>query len=99
MRAREMKLSDYGIQEVEEQRLFTFCEKLDDSDRILLMQCAISAAPGLETFVYDSLVNRIGYDTICKYEHIPAKKDDFYGYRRKTLDLFYRMLYLTGIWR
>lgn len=99
MRTREMTLADYGVPPEDQGRLYEHCRQADVSDRLLLIQCAISAAPGLEVAVYDSLVNDVGYDTINRFRTIPAKRDDFYAYRRKTLAVFYDKLRLFGRWK
>lgn len=98
MRTREKKLTDYGIPTEDIERLKFYCKKCNSDDRLLLFQSAISSAPGLEVSVYDSLVNGLGYERISRSRIIPAKKDDFYAYQRKTLAHFYNLLRLIGKW-
>ena len=100
MRTREKKISDYGISCDEEKKLKDFCRKMDAENRLILLQCAISAAPGLEVYIYDSLISGVGYRTMENMgRKIPAKEDDFYAYRRKTLATFYDRLRLFGRWK
>ena len=58
--------------------------------------------PGLEVEVYYSITHmaeREGYYNMArKGWNIPAKPDDFYAYRRKTLAEFYNVLRLCGLW-
>lgn len=97
MRTRHMSLTDHGIPPEDKQKLYTYCRSHGE----LLRQAIASAAPGLEDQIYDSLTltgNRKGYETLSKKEYIPATKADFYGYQRKALAEFYRMLRLLGMW-
>ena len=48
----------------------------------------------------ESLVTGKGYRTMIRNgKSIPAKEDDFYAYRRKTLATFYDRLRLFGRWK
>lgn len=99
MRTRYKKLSDYDVPPEDQSKLYEKCKKLSQEESLILFQCAISAAPGLEIAIYDSLVSSVGYRTMEKQgEFIPASEDDFYAYRRKTLGEFYRLLRLFGRW-
>ncbi len=93
-----MSLLDYGVPREEQERLYSRCKSQDDEDKETLMQCAKSSAPGLESYIYDSLSNGKSYDAINKKRYIPAKIDDFYAYRRKAAAEFYRILKLCGRW-
>ncbi len=98
MRTRHMTLTDHGIPPEDRQKLYTYCQSSEC--QWVLRQAVASAAPGLEKQVYDSLTRPgrwKGYETLSKKEYIPATKADFYGYRRKALAEFYRMLRLLGI--
>lgn len=100
MRIREMNLSDYGVFPEDEEKLKRYCRKLTIEERLCLFQCAISAAPGLEIVVYESLISGMGYRTLIKCgRQITAKEDDFYAYRRKVLAEFYDWLRMTGKWK
>lgn len=99
MRAREMSLEDYGVPIEDQGKLREYCKNAGKEDRVLLLQTAISSACGLEICIYDSLVTGKGYDVINRQRYIPAKKDDFYAYKRKTMAKYYEMLKLTGRWK
>ena len=100
MRTRYKSYSDYGIPMDLQKKLIVKCRSLEQQDRLHLFQSAISAAPGLEIPIYESLTTGIGYRTILNTgKQIPAKEDDFYAYRRKTLATFYDRLRLFGRWK
>lgn len=97
MRTRHMSLEDHGVFPEDEEKLKEYCKSMDKESSLRLFQCAISAAPGLEILIYESLVTGCGYRTLIKKgRDIPATADDFYAYRRKTLAEFYDWLRLTG---
>lgn len=95
MRTRYKTLENYGV--TGDKSLFEYCKHLNTDERIKLFQCAIESAPGLEIAVYESLVTGAGYRTITKRgRNIPAKEDDFYAYRRKTLAAFCKQISKCG---
>ena len=99
MRTRYKNYSDYGITDDESKRIKEYCQNASVEDKLTLFQCAISSAPGLEVEIYESLVDNIGYDKLSKRKNIPIKRDDFYGYQRKTLDEYRRLMTLFGRWK
>ena len=100
MRTREMSLVDHGVFPGDEEKIKLYCRNLSVEERLRLFQCAISAAPGLEITIYESLITGMGYRTLIKCgRQIPAKEDDFYAYRRKTLAEFYDWLRMTRRWK
>lgn len=99
MRTREKSYEDYGITPEEVRRIKEYCQNATMEDRITLLQCAISSAPGIEIEIYESLVGNVGYDRLSKLRNIPLKKDDFYGYQRKTLDEYMRLMIMLGRWK
>lgn len=99
MRLREAKLSDYNVPKEDEEKLNEYCKKADSYLRFILLGCAISAAPGMELAIYESLVTGVGYYTLIRRGvDIPAKTDDFYGYKRKAKAEFYHRLKIYGLW-
>ena len=102
MRMRYKTMSQYGIDADTERAIKDRCKRLSADDRKILFNCALSAAPGLEVEVYYSITHmaeREGYYNMArKGWNIPAKPDDFYAYRRKTLAEFYNVLRLCGLW-
>ena len=103
MRTRDAKLSDYDVPKEDEARLDEYCKKLDSDIRFILFSCAISKAPGMELVSYESLTAKdpkeAGYYSLLRRgRDIPAKTDDFYGYRRKVKAEFYHRLKLYDLW-
>lgn len=99
MRNRDKTYTDYGITQNEVKLIKEYCQTANVEDRLILLQCAISSAPGLEVEIYESLVENIGYDKLSKRRNIPIKRDDFYGYQRKVIDEYRRLLILFGRWK
>lgn len=99
MRTREMKLSDHGVPPEDEPRLRKMCRTATGYNLDLLRHAIVSAAPGIEKPILDSLTTGKGYEALSKKEYIPATKADFYAYQRKALAEFYRMLRLLGLWK
>ena len=99
MRTRDKNYSDYGITDDEAKRIKEYCQTASVEDKLTLFQCAISSAPGLEVEIYESLVGNIGYDKLSKRKNIPIKRDDFYGYQRKVLDEYRRLMTLFWRWK
>ena len=100
MRTREMSLVDHGVFPGDEENLKKYCRNLSAEERLILFQCAISAAPGLEIAIYESLISGEGYRTLIRQgRQILIKEDDFYAYRRKAMAEFYDWLRITGRWK
>lgn len=86
MRTRYKTYADYGMLKSDEEKTRERCMKASAEERLIILQCAISAAPGLEIAIYDSITGGAGYRTLLRMgRQIPAGEDDFYAYRRKTL--------------
>lgn len=89
----------------DEEKVKERCLKGDPEDMKTLREAIRSAAPGIENEIYDSLTKtdergrRIGYVELSKKDYIPVTKADFYGYQRKALAEFYRILRLLGRWK
>ena len=97
MRTREMTLRDHGMWPEDEEKIYKYCRKLSQEEALELFQCCISSAYGIEVAVYDSMTTGAGYKTqINRGRYIPVKADDFYAYRRKTAEQFYRFLRMHG---
>ena len=99
MRTRNKKLADHGVYPEDEVILRERCRRASGYDRELLYQICCAVAPGLGKYIFNSLtINRCGYDAQMRRDYIPATKADFYGYQRKALAEFYRILRLLGRW-
>lgn len=98
MKTRNMKFSDYGISEQDEEKLKDLLSSLTAELRKELFLCAIESAPGYEFSVYESIVNGIGYFKLLRQDReMPNSADDFYAYRRKTLAIFYHHTREKGV--
>ncbi len=95
-----MKLADHNVFLEDEDELRKRCISAEGYDRELLFQICQCVAPGLGNYIFASLTaKRNGYDMQMRKAYIPATKADFYGYQRKALAEFYRMLKLLGRWK
>ena len=93
MRTRQKSLVDFGVYPEDISKLKDICHKATPDQRHSILHCCIdSCPPGLELLVYESIVSGHSYDRIEKREYIPAKRDDFYAYKRKTMAMFYDTL-------
>ena len=90
MRTRDKSLSDYGIVCSRTAELMELA-RLEENKGLICKEAELSN-PGLSTFIIESLTQKRGYDRIYIKSYIPAKRDDFYAYRRKTLALFSLLL-------
>lgn len=91
MRTRHKRLSDYGIPGGEISGLYNLCRNLDDHEKLLLHAVVMdSCPPGIVEYIFKSLIDGSSYDQLERSgEWVPIGRDDFYGYRRKTLAAFY----------
>lgn len=93
MRTRYKSLADYGVPPDQIDELKARCKNLTAEERMELFKIAISASAGMEVTIYASIVDGIGYRTLMRRGfEIPAKEDDWYAYRRKTMALMYQRL-------
>lgn len=100
MRTRYKTYADYGMLKSDEEKTRERCLKASAEERLIILQCAISAAPGLEIAIYDSITGGAGYRTLLRMgRQIPAGEDDFYAYRRKTMAEISRYMRLLGRWK
>lgn len=93
MRTRQKSLVDFGVYPEDINRLKDICQKATPEQRHDILHCCISSCPpGIELLVYESIVTNKSYDRIMKTKYIPAKRDDFYAYKRKAMAMFYDTL-------
>lgn len=93
MRTREKKLSDYGVpntlyREIKER----CCNSTDEERETLHLVCYLNTPAWVSQFVFRSLARRESYDEIMKWDYIPVKSDDFYGYQRRAMAAYYLTL-------
>lgn len=55
MRTRYKTYADYGMLKSDEEKTRERCMKASAEERLIILQCVISAAPGLEMAIYDRL--------------------------------------------
>lgn len=90
---------DYGFEEGEEQIIISYCRSPDFSENDLLKEAALNTNPCIAKAICESITKDISYEKLCGKEYIPLTKADFYGYRRKCIDEFWRLIRLLGIWK
>ena len=66
MRTRYKTYADYGMLKSDEEKTRERCLKASAEERLIILQCAISAAPGLEIAIYDSITGGVGYRTLLR---------------------------------
>lgn len=95
MRTREMKLSDYGIDDSRKKELLEMAMRKEN--REALEAAAKISNPALAPYLVASLVSeknkdgksKVGSRTLFRSMYYPpCTEDDFYAYRRKTLAVF-----------
>lgn len=96
MNLRKATLTDYGVPPDDIPALQSHLRNLNESDKYNLLQVSIKYAPGIESQIYDSIVNSIGYRTMEKIRTVPATENDFYGYKRKVMAEYYHLAKLIG---
>ena len=92
----EVEKCDVGVPPDDIPTLQSHLRNLSESDKYNLLQVSIKYAPGIESQIYDSIVNSIGYRTMEKIRTVPATETDFYGYKRKVMAEYYHLAKLIG---
>lgn len=101
IRTREKSYKAYGFREKEEDQLKELCKSKDLSpaiDQILRDSCHY-ANKSIENELYKSLRYGMSYEKVNKEMYIYYSKSDFYGYQRKCIEKFRKILLLTGHWK
>lgn len=96
MRTREKGYSDYGFKQGEEKQLQEFCRQSDFAEDSLLLECAKKSNSAIGADLYFSLIRGLSWEQLDKRTMQQYLKNDFYGYRRKTLGLFRAALIEVG---
>ena len=96
MKLRKATLTHYRVPPDDIPTLQSHLRNLSESDKYNLLQVSIKYAPGIESQIYDSIVNGIGYRTMEKIRTVPAAENDFYGYKRKVMAEYYHLAKLIG---
>lgn len=98
MRTREKRYKDYGVTKEEKEKVLNFCKNAKKEDEFLIRNAALCANPYIADYICDSLKNDLSYDRLFKTLYVPIGRDDFYGYRRKTIAILKNLLLLSGMW-
>ena len=74
MRTRYKTYADYGMLKSDEEKTRERCLKASAEERLIILQCAISAAPGLEIAIYDSITGGVGRSRRLSYDAASGKR-------------------------
>ena len=96
MSIRSTLLKDYWISKELGDKIVAYCKNAHDYDQDLILQAAQKTCPEIASALFANLTLGIGSDRISQVQYIPMQRKDFQGYRRKTIDEFYRLLLLHG---
>lgn len=69
----------------------------DNEDLIMILQAAIQSNSGLASKLFITLTEGCGYDKICTFASVPARKTDYQAYLRKALKILNDMLLLKNM--
>lgn len=87
MTVRETYMKDYLITDCRKKELVQFCRNADNEDLIMILQAAIQSNSGLASKLFITLTEGCGYDKICTFASVPARKTDYQAYLRKALKI------------
>lgn len=90
---RNTYLKDYGLTPEEGRKIEDYCKKARDYDQQLILQAAQEVYPEIAPQLFVNLTTGLGYD---RMGNIPMQRKDFQGYRRKTIETYYRYMILNG---
>ena len=88
---------DYLITDCRKKELVQFCRNADNEDLIMILQAAIQSNSGLASKLFITLTEGCGYDKICTFASVPARKTDYQAYLRKALKILNDMLLLKNM--
>lgn len=93
MSVRNTYLKDYGITDSDAKKIVLFCRSATGYDQQLILQAAQEVYPAIAPYLFLNLTTGLGYD---RMGNIPMQRNDFQGYRRKTIETFNRYMILNG---
>lgn len=90
MGAKERKTGyeDYGISAEELKNIFDTIRKNADA-QALFLECCREVAPSITGDLWYSIVEHVSYEDIKMVKNVLYYENDFYGYRRKAIAMFY----------
>ena len=93
MRTRETYFKDYGLDRQQMDKIKRWClDASPNEKRDIILDACKNSNPALMDALYFSIVQGVGYDTLCRSKHVPISKIDFYGYQRKAYKAIYDRL-------
>lgn len=96
MKTRLASYSDYGFRPGEENQFMEFCRQPNFTEGFLLLECVKKSNAVIGGDVYFSLIKGLSWEKLDVRTMQQYNKNDFYGYRRKTLGLFRAALIECG---
>lgn len=93
MSVRDTYLKDYGLTQDQGKNIEQYCRKAEGYEQVLILQSAQEVYKEIASQLFFSLTTGRGYDRIG---NIPMQRKDFQGYRRKTIETYYRIMLLHG---
>lgn len=87
MTVRETYMKDYLITDCRKKELVQFCRNADNEDLIMILQAAIQSNSGLASKLFITLTEGCGYDKICTFASVPARKTDYQGYAISSIKI------------
>lgn len=90
MRTREKGYDDYGLKPDEVAAAKLACRSPDIDTRSRLFYACMAAKPEIALDLAMSLAYNLSFERITANHEIYTVRDDFYGYRRKALWLFWK---------
>lgn len=87
MRTRIAGYSDYEFKDEEVKEWNKKCQNADGGLELIMLQAAQESNEAIAADLFYSLRSGTSYDRIIDWNQIPINREDFYGYRRKTLFL------------
>ena len=86
MTVRETYMKDYLITDCRKKELVQFCRNADNEDLIMILQAAIQSNPGLASKLFITLTEGCGYDKICTFASVPARKTGLSSIFAKSIE-------------
>lgn len=89
---RNVYMSDYGIGGKELEYLLRYCKSSTGEQQTLILAAAQKSNQALAVVIFFNLITGTGYNQISAWYDIPINRNDFYGYRRRTLAILNGLL-------
>ena len=90
---RNKYMRDYYLDDEQTKKITEFCRSAAGYDQQVLLQAAQEVYQEIAPYLFLNLTTGLGYD---RMGNIPMQRKDFQGYRRKTIETYYRYMMLRG---